>query len=344
MRRADGATAFQPDRLKLARELRGWNQKELSHEVGLTSAAISQYESGSARPKTENIVTLAENLLVPLEFFYLPLTSTHEGFFRSLRRTSVAARRRARAIAHVAHDVATFPSLSAHFPLVDIPKCETSLIDDIFAVERIAAEVRTIWGLPEGPAPNMVDLLEAKGMAVIRLPLDSMDVDAFSLPFEDRPVVVLSSDKNDLARSRFDAAHELGHLVMHGEKLYGMPEVEAQAHWFAAEFLMPRKIIRNELPRDVNWSALFELKYRWRTSLAALLMRSKTLGVLTDEKYLTAIKAASARGWRRVEPMPLMGGEQPNILRTVMQSPDGEVARRLLPSVILRELEEAAML
>lgn len=72
---------------------------------------------------------------------------------------------------------------------------------------------------------------------MIRLPLESADVDAFSLPFPDYPVVVLGADKNDRARSRFDGAHELAHLVLHGEQIWGVKEVETQAHQFAAAFL-----------------------------------------------------------------------------------------------------------
>ena len=53
------------------------------------------------------------------------------------------------------------------------------------------------------------------------------------------PVVVLGTDKNDRARSRFDGAHELGHLVVHGDQIWGVKEVEHQAHAFAAAFLMP---------------------------------------------------------------------------------------------------------
>ena len=69
---------------------------------------------------------------------------------------------------------------------------------------------------------------------MIRLPLDTADVDAFSLPFHDQPVVVLGADKNDRARSRFDAAHELGHLAAHGDQVWAVKEVEQQAHWFGA--------------------------------------------------------------------------------------------------------------
>jgi Zn-dependent peptidase ImmA (M78 family) len=56
------------------------------------------------------------------------------------------------------------------------------------------------------------DLLH--GVIVTRLRSGLERVDAFSRWFEGRPLVVLCADKRDTARSRLDAAHELGHLVM----------------------------------------------------------------------------------------------------------------------------------
>jgi Zn-dependent peptidase ImmA (M78 family) len=46
------------------------------------------------------------------------------------------------------------------------------------------------------------------------------------VPFADHSVVVLGTDKDDRARSRFDGAHELGYLVVHGEQIQGVKEVE----------------------------------------------------------------------------------------------------------------------
>ncbi len=148
------------------------------------------------------------------------MIESHEGFFRSLRRTSVADRRRARAIAQVAHDLAVKASAAQRFQVRNVPVMPVSGLEaPTGEIEQAATRVRTLWGLPSGPVPNVVELLEAHGVAVIRLPLDSAGVDAFSLPFPDHPVVVLGADKNDRARCRFDAAHELAHLVLHGEQI-----------------------------------------------------------------------------------------------------------------------------
>ena len=332
---------FEPARLRLARELRGWSRAELARKLGVTPAAISQFESGAIKPSAETCEQLGRQLGVPTGFFFLPLIKTHEGFFRSLRRTTVADRRKARAIAHIAHDLATHDSAPDVILQTLIPEFPIPVSGKIGDVEDVAARVRGQWKTLPGPVPDMVELIERHGAVVIRLPLGSADVDAFSLPFDDRPVIVLGSDKNDRARSRFDAAHELGHLVMHGQRLYGLPEVEKQAHWFAAAFLMPRDDIYDELPRHVDWPLLFDLKQKWQVSLAALLMRARTLGILSESNYLTAIKTASARGWRRVEPVPLGAPEKPRLLSSIMTSPAGQRARTSLPCHVLDKLAEA---
>ncbi|HUF54708.1 MAG TPA: ImmA/IrrE family metallo-endopeptidase [Dehalococcoidia bacterium] len=154
-------------------------------------------------------------------------------------------------------------------------------------------------------------------------------------------LLVLGTDKNDRARSRFDAAHELGHLVIHGQLVWGIPEVEKQAHQFAAAFLMPRPDIVSELPHQVDWPVLFELKRKWQVSLAALLMRAKTLGLMTEATYLTAVKAASARGWRRVEPVPLGDPELPMAMARLLSGPSCVGFKALLPADVLDSIAAA---
>jgi hypothetical protein len=57
-------------------------------------------------------------------------------------------------------------------------------------------------------------LLEGKGVIIVRPRVDTGDIDAFSTWAGGCPLVILASDKEDAARSRFDVAHEFGHLVM----------------------------------------------------------------------------------------------------------------------------------
>jgi Zn-dependent peptidase ImmA (M78 family) len=163
----------------------------------------------------------------------------------------------------------------------------------------------------------VIGTLEQHGVVCTRLLLNDERVDAFSGNFSDHPVAVLATDKAKWDRSRFDAAHELGHLVMH-EEAAGLPEAERQAHEFAAAFLMPARDIKRSLPARADWATFMALKAEWGTSIASLLRRAMTLGVMSESPYIAANNVLSARGWRRHEPV---GGppETPMLLRRAMK-------------------------
>ena len=138
---------FEPGRLRLARDLAGQSQAEVAQRLDITPSALSQFESGASRPSAETQKRLSSLLGVSAAFFELPLIDRHDGFSRALRRTSVADRRRARAIAHVAHDLATHGVASSQLPPMAVPRFPiTSVAAERDEAERIAAEVRRAWG------------------------------------------------------------------------------------------------------------------------------------------------------------------------------------------------------
>jgi Zn-dependent peptidase ImmA (M78 family) len=142
-------------------------------------------------------------------------------------------------------------------------------------------------------------------------------VDAYSFDSRLRPVVVLNPIKHDYYRQRFDVAHELGHLVMHGDAEPGGRVVEEQANRFASELLMPADAIHDLLPTVMGrsaWIRLGRLKEQWGVSIQALLFRARRLGRLSDVSYRNAMTTVSARGWRRGEPGLVNTIEQPSLL------------------------------
>jgi hypothetical protein len=70
-------------------------------------------------------------------------------------------------------------------------------------------------------------------------------------------------------------------------------------------------------------------------------MRARTLGRMTENTYLTAIKTASARGWRRLEPVPLGPPEQPKKLLAFLASTASRPARTYLPANIINDITNA---
>jgi Zn-dependent peptidase ImmA (M78 family)/DNA-binding XRE family transcriptional regulator len=335
------ARLFQPPRLRLARKLRGITQKELAQRLEVTPAAISQYESGTYPPTTEMVERLALALKCLPEFFFRPLLADDvPAFFRSLRAAPKAEQERARSYAVVLGEVADVLDVDVELPAVDVPELRIPADAPEDDVEAAAAELRRAWGVEAGPVAHVVRLLEAHGVVVVAVHDFDARLDAFSLWHGHRPVVVLCSEKGVPKRRRFDAAHELGHLVLHDRGRTGDPVLERQAHRFASALLMPAGEIEEWLPRRPNQiEVLRRASEVWGVSMQALLYRARTLGVMSEAGFTRAMRRMSALGWRTNEPVLAGPEERPSLLGSAVDAlrASGGSMQRLASSVGLPE-------
>jgi len=179
---------------------------------------------------------------------------------------------------------------------------ETKLPDlHLFEPEEAAKMLRQEWGLGEKPVSNMIQLLESKGIRVFSLAENTAHVNAYSLWRNGTPYVFLNTYKS-AESSRFDAAHELAHLVLHQDGgVTGRP-AEEQANRFAAFFLMPKSDVLSVLPRVDSLRKLIIEKRRWRVSLAALNYQVHKLGITTDWKYRELCISIASNGYNKTEP------------------------------------------
>jgi Zn-dependent peptidase ImmA (M78 family) len=151
----------------------------------------------------------------------------------------------------------------------------------------------------------MIHLLEVHGLRVFSLAEESRDVDAFSFWRAGTPFVFLNTQKSS-EHSRMDAAHELGHLVLHAH--HEVPqgrEAEKEAQRFGSAFLMPEAGIRATAPRFPTLQEMMGHKRRMRVSLAAYVYRLHVLGLITEWQYRTLNVEMSKRGYRTREPHPI---------------------------------------
>jgi Zn-dependent peptidase ImmA (M78 family)/transcriptional regulator with XRE-family HTH domain len=308
---------FDGGRLAQARHFAGLLKTELADETGLSAAAIGQFESGAARPTTGTVAKLALALAVPPTFFSgnrkrvsIAEADTH---FRSLRSTSKRDRAKARAQVELLAEIMATLERRVRLPAVDLPE-----LDPASTPEEAAQAARQAWDLGDGPIPDVVGLFERKGIIVSRLPAATDELDAFSCWAGARPFIILVSNKEAADRARFDAAHELAHILLHHDAQPGDSSVERAAHMFAAEFLAPTTSIRPLLPRRVDWRRLAELKLEWGLSMAMLVRRMRDLGLISDAAYRRGMMDLSRRGWRRSEPINLGEPERPELLAHVM--------------------------
>jgi Zn-dependent peptidase ImmA (M78 family)/transcriptional regulator with XRE-family HTH domain len=297
------ADAFDPARLTQARHLAGITKKELAERIRVSPAAIGQYETGMNRPRGDLIPELADALDVPMQFF---LTGRPHGkldgsmaHFRSLRATRVFQRAKAVALVEQVWELAFALEKQVRLPPVDIPGFAGGEVHPGVDLPRdpvhAAQALRRIWRLGFGPISHLVRHMEAHGIIVVLPPPDKdvATVDAFSTSQLPRPIIVLTANRyDDIHRYRFTAAHELGHLLIHGDIAAGDVRQEREADAFAAEFLTPRDSILPELPTRLDLRRLAELRHKWGVSVDSLVYRCREVGLLSD--------SAASRAYQRL--------------------------------------------
>jgi Zn-dependent peptidase ImmA (M78 family) len=290
---------FNPQRLQLARERRGLSIIELARSIGVTARQVSNYEHGASEPSAAALEAITKELRFPAAFFFgsplVPLTGIN-ATFRSLRRTTAAQRNQVLAVGSIAMDLNRLIEHQFNLPAVDLP----DLSDYIGKPEAAAASLRSLWQLGERGITNTIALLEVHGVRVFSLVEDLREVNAFSVWVGHRPFVFLNTTKSAEA-SRFDAMHELAHLVLHRQD-GDVREMEAEANAFASAMLMPHAEVMATAPAYVTLAGLIRLKRRWGVSVSALAHRLHDVGAVGPWPYRNLCIQINQKGYRTREP------------------------------------------
>lgn len=272
--------------------------RALARLIGVDDRTISAWEAAENVPSPDNLKMLVQALRFPEAFFFaddIDLVPAAAASFRSLKRMNAAQRDMALSSGSLATLLSRWIEQRFHLPAVDLPS-----IPDLDP-EAAAAELRARWSLGVAPVRNVVHLLESKGVRVFSLALDAVEVDAFSFWSGDIPVVLLNTRKS-AEHSRFDAAHELAHLVLHRHGELGGQELERDANAFASAFLMPRESVLARAPRFPTVDMLVASKKFWNVSVAALCYRLHHVGLISEWHYRQLFIEIGRRGYRTAEP------------------------------------------
>lgn len=290
---------FNCSKLSLARKRRQLTKKDLAERSGITAVTLTRLETGKTTdPSMETLDALARVLGYPIDFFlgedYEELT-TDAVSFRSLSTMSAAQRDAALAAGQIAFSLTEWLNRNFGLPAPDLPDLRDE--DPISA----AGAVRDYWGIGSKPIPKIISLLEAKGVRVFTLAERNKNVDAFSCWKNGIPYIFLNTFKS-VERTRFDASHELGHLLLHRHTPAGNLNGEKEADMFAAAFLIPQDDLVSHMPRVHSLKQIVEKKERWGVSVAALARTAFSNGLVSDWHYRELCKQMSTLGYRTAEP------------------------------------------
>ncbi len=307
-----------PYRIKQARVSRGLSMVELSELVSVSKQAISQYEMGKNAPSKAILNSIAMVLRYPISFFYKPVPVNENAssavFFRSRKTARVKALSAAREKIEIFREINDYLEQYVDFPILNLPKItyEDEGINPIDneQIEQYALILREYWGLGKGPIDNLISIVQKNGIMVSKMQLRLNKLDAFSVWFDNKPFIFLSSDKDTNVRIRFDIAHELGHLLMHADyyseedlKNSAIHEkLENEADRFAGAFLLPKESFSKDV-FSTSIDHFIQMKAKWMVSIGCMIYRCDTLGILSSNQIKYLKDQMTTRVYWRREPL-----------------------------------------
>lgn len=305
-------SVVQPERITQARLLKGLTKKEVAVRLGVSPAAVAQWESGVKSPTSENLAGLAKELGFPISAFQQPMpagiqASCPLSFRAPSKSTTKRLNQQSEEFAKSVAELYAWMREKVSLPEADLIDIPTAAVTP----EQAAEQCRRAWNLSDRPIRQLGELLESKGIILVKTKLGNTKADAFSCVIGRQPFIFLGSSKKDKARTRFDAAHELAHLILHQdreEKYLSDSEdhqqMEQEANAFASAFLMPRNTFSKEV-FDTTLNGFLRLKERWGVSVQAMVVRAKDLGLIDKQRMTELYRQMSAKGWRKARGEPL---------------------------------------
>ena len=315
-----------PERLKRARKAAGLSMEALAEQAEVSRNAIWKYEHGEAMPASGKLLKLSKALDVRSEYFFRPVRQSLDG---------VAYRKHAslpkKVLDRVSHDVLEqverwaelldlFPDSVAPVAPFAPPDGLPRHLQDLGDIETFAEKIRDAWALGRGPIPKLIDVLESRGIIVVATDVvGDAKFDGLACSVQNNPVVVISSHRPG-DRQRLTMAHELGHLLLHGRLAKGLDEEKA-CNRFAGAFLLPKSALVQavgEKRHALDARELYLLKHEYGISMAAILMRCRQCGIISENLCARYFRQFGKQGWRKQEPGDAYPAEDTTRLRQLV--------------------------
>lgn len=319
-----------PIRIKQARIYRGMTMEELSKKIDVSKQAISKMELGTLVVSPQTLIKISEAVEFPIQFFTKERIVNQNSedsviFFRTKRIPAKISNMWNEKIEVINDEIIGYIKSYFKLPKVNLPDISDISDDGNYTqedIEKIALRLREHWNMGNSPINNLTHIAQKNGIIVIRMSLGELKTDAFSKWKNKIPYVILNSDKNNVFRSRFDLAHEIGHLILHmaiEDDMYASDEIENEAHLFASALLLPEETFSEDI-YSITLDSLLPLKKKWKVSVNAITRRCLTLNHITNDRYTSLQKQISMRRWRTEEPFDdIFPVETPKLLKECIE-------------------------
>jgi Zn-dependent peptidase ImmA (M78 family) len=294
-------------RIRLARSAAGLSLRALEAKIGnrVSAQAIGKYERSEDIPSSGVLIALSDALGVSLDYLVGEQEMVLEGV--EFRKKQISSKKEqcqitARALHLIERYLTVEELLGLPSAQWDQPREAPYPVRELGDAERAARSLREYWDLGIDPIPNLVDLLEDRGIKIVVVDsVENIDALAASVRRPGKSPVRMIVLRRGLhgERQRFSLAHELGHIILEisgDEKLR-----EKAAHRFAGAFLMPAEVLWSKVGKhrsSIGWGELFALKDLFGASVQAIAYRCADLGIFSAALSQRLFREFSRLGFR----------------------------------------------
>ena len=283
-------------RLKQARILRRLSMDQLCGMIGdvVTKQAISKYEQAKMMPGSTTLIALADALGVDLDYFFRPFSFDTDKFEVSFRKKSATSVKDVNALKILIQD-----EIERYLEIEEILGKDSSPLsvpdgEKLSTREQMidcAKSIRESWNLGNDAIANVQDMLEERGVKVIRTDAPEGFDGLSGVVNGSYYIVVLNKNNKHEERNRFTALHELSHLLYDNRFSSTLTQREREnlCNAFASEMLLPSAVLTQKFSTGakIPTSDLKMLQTAYGISIDAVMMKIHQLGLIGDSRYRT---------------------------------------------------------
>ena len=275
-------------RLKNAREMKGYSLADLAKEMSniVSRQAIYKYESGQMLPDSTVLLSLSAVLGVKADYFFRPFETNLNGIeFRKKAKLSVKDR--------IAIERNAMDNIERYLEIENLCECsrQVNQFPHNNSIKRredvidLVSRIRKNWGLGKDGIPDVIALLESKGVIIIEFDAPE-SFDGLSGMVGDNIVIILNKAIKNSERKRFTTLHELGHLVMSFDEGINEREKESLCHLFASEFLSPQESFESAIGNinnsRLNMYSFADVQRSYGISIDALMRKAAEAKMISE--------------------------------------------------------------
>ena len=311
---------FNGNRLRSARNYRGFTVENLASVSGINKKDIQSFEEGKYFPTLENSMKISGSLQFPREYFYtadkqtVSIERKHFNTQSKLPRNTEISYREKLVMLNRVYDVI---KKYIKFPDANIDFSELENTSDI---EETALKTRKMLKIGNNPAQDMTGIMERAGFILTDMNVDKKQASPITQKQKTESgckyFIAVGNDRKSAVYRNTDLANELGFIVSNE---LGISSKNFDTEEFAAAFLLPEDEFRKDLGDTSEIEGYLEVSSKWIVPVHTSIYRAYSIGAINYRKYCYLMDSLEKKGWLQKDPLGNIKAIAPKMVKGAVE-------------------------